>query len=468
MIDLKNDLKNIPKPGQLCSKFSSPQLKYFQADKSKSKSDDDEREEESKEKLPKKYSKSFYLFFTTHNILLKKIQKFRKKFNLPKNILLSKIPKIRKKCNLPKVNKIVQSPIIFFSKENGEKPLCFDQYLNINMEENNTIREFSLKKSIQKILDEHRNERLQKLTKKNPFLLIVPKNKNTNEEDWFQIWNAPEPKPLSQKDLEWIENEIDEKFSNSIGDFNLTKMKEELEYVESEDVGNLIKNFKKNYKFFRRSTDYLSFYKAFGYGFLEKIMMDEYPFKKMLDLLKKIKKETFLLLNPFESNLENSNMNYFTMVKNHLEKTLREIAKKMIDNKDATDFKLKMAKHCQKIMKDKVFQLLLLTLMKSLVYEKCLLNKEGSNGIMKDVHMGFADVSNLKFVAEALNIKIKVFGYTTMKLKDETVAEEMGKSYGKNIENPDFAFNLYYCDGVYHLAYGDEFDSKILKKLAEN
>ena len=334
------------------------------------------------------------------------------------------------------------------------------------MEENNTIREFSLKKSIQKILDEHRNERLQKLTKKNPFLLIVPKNKNTNEEDWFQIWNTPEPKPLSQKDLEWIENEIDEKFSNSIGDFNLTKMKEELEYVESEDVGNLIKKFKKNYKFFRRSTDYLSFYKALGYGFLEKIMMDEYPFKKMLDLLKKIKSETFQLLNPFEGNLENSNMNYFTMVKNHLEKTLKDIAKKMIENKDAADFQSKMAKNCQNIMKDKVFQLLFLGLMKSLVYEKCLLNN--SKGIMSDVHRGFADLSNLEFVAEALNIKIKVFGYTTMKLKNETIAEEMKKFYGKNIDNPDFEFNLYFCDGVYHLAYGEEFPVKILKKLAEN
>lgn len=332
------------------------------------------------------------------------------------------------------------------------------------MEENGPTREFSLRKSLKEILDEHRNERLQKLTKKNPFLKITSKINNPTEDDWCKMLNTPEPKVLSPKELTLIENEIDENFSTSIGKFTLTEMKEELEYVESEEVADLIKKLKKKYKFFRRSTEYSSFYKAMGYGLLEKIMIDEHPFKKMLDLLKKIKSETFLLLNPFEGNLENSNMNYFTMVKSHLEKILRDIAKKMIANKDDEEFKSKMVKNCQNIMKDKVFQLLFLALMKSLVYEKCLLNKEASKGIMNDVHQGFGNMSNLEFVAEGLNIKIKVFGYTTMKLKDETVAEEIKQFYGRNLENPEFEFNLYYCDGVYHLAYGkNDFQGNLRK-----
>ena len=63
MIHLEKDLKKIPNPGHLGSKFPSPQLKLFQAHKSVS--DDDESEEESKEKNQKKNSKSFIYFSLT-------------------------------------------------------------------------------------------------------------------------------------------------------------------------------------------------------------------------------------------------------------------------------------------------------------------------------------------------------------------------------------------------------------------
>lgn len=343
-------------------------------------------------------------------------------------------------------------------KKKGSKQIIpFEKYLLI--EENESTRIISFSSSFRKILDQKQIELFKKLSKKIPFL--------TMNEEWNTILSSPQPDKVSSKDLKAIKEYIKENFSSSLCKFKLTGLKKELDFIKSEKKSDKIKEFitkmAKKFKYFRRSNQHMSFYKALGYGYIEQMMIDGAPFKFMLNILKKIKSNTFELKNPFTENLENSCLTYIQDVKNYLESNLRIIASKMFQIERNKDFKVLMAGQFQEMMsEDDLFQLLILALMKSLVFERCLQDKIARDAT-DNLQKGVFEFKNIEIVCKALNIKIRVMGYE----KKNGVFEKIKEKFGEGLKNPDFSLSLYYCDGVYHLTYGQDFPEKIIDSFGE-
>ena len=123
-----------------------------------------------------------------------------------------------------------------------------------------------------------------------------------------------------------------------------------------------------------------------------------------------------------------------------------------------SEFRFLMAKKLENKMKsEKMFRLLAIILVKSLVCEECIIKEHSlkiQNNLLNEKEV--LEFENIEYVCSALNIKIKLYGYTveTKKGEKEKHFEKIHKLFGKKLEE-DFTLILYYGDGSFSLAYED-------------
>ena len=340
----------------------------------------------------------------------------------------------------------------------NKKQAPFSDYLNIENKENETI--ISYDKSFEKVLKKKNTAFLNRL---------IDKKKNTtflfnNGSDWEAILLNRLKISDRTKQIEKLINIVEKVFEKLNGLSEPELITNELSYIKEKKDQQIIKNISKKIKYIRRSeTDHFtSFYNTVSYGYFEQIMTEISPFNSLLKLLKKITNKTFVMINPFDQNLEKSYSADFEVARDYIVDILISFSQEMIvefeKKKNMSEFRFLMAKKLENKMKsEKMFRLLAIILVKSLVCEECIIKEHSlkiQNNLLNEKEV--LEFENIEYVCSALNIKIKLYGYTveTKKGEKEKHFEKIHKLFGKKLEE-DFTLILYYGDGSFSLAYED-------------
>ncbi len=339
----------------------------------------------------------------------------------------------------------------------NKKQVPFSNYLNIENKENKTT--ISYDKSFKKLLEKKNRDFMNRLNKKkNVFIL----NKGS---DWDIILLNRLMLSDMNKEIENLKKIIEKEYENlnSLSDPEL--FVGELKYIKEKANKEIIEKIAKKIKYIRRleaeTDNFTSFYTTVGYGYLEQIMTESSPFNSLLKLLQKITNKNFVLINPFSQNLEKSYSGNFEVAIDYVIDILINFSQNMFieweKKKNMKEFRLLMMKKLENLMKtEKMFRLMAIMLVKSLVCEESIL-KELSSEIQDNLLNGknALEFQNIEYVCDALNIKIKIYGYTVETKKGEKHFNKIYKVFGRKLEQDCSTIILYYEDGLFSLAHND-------------
>lgn len=323
-------------------------------------------------------------------------------------------------------------------------------------------KEYTFNKAFQSLYEDKNKaflEHLKKKKKKNiNFLFISETTSDQTLSDWNLLLANYKPLPDKSKHVIGINKIIDEEFKILKPLADLESLSDELKYLKHKEDKKVIQKLMKNIQYIRRAKSFQSFYNALSYGYLEQILIEDKPFKILLGLLQKLKNPTFELINPFMQNLADSYSDKTKVLNQYMIDNLIKISQEMFlewERKKPEKFQSTILRKYEEIMKnDKIFQLMAITIVKSLVQEHCILNEHDSKDY--DNLMGNNEsikFKNIKIVSKALNVKIEVLGY---KLDKYESFEKIHNIYGKKLKE-DFTITLYYGDGCWNLGYDEKF-----------
>ena len=324
-------------------------------------------------------------------------------------------------------------------------------YVNVDEKENEIIINYD--HSFEKILRQKKADYLKKLkSKKKNMNFVIDLGSN-----WENLLSSHKNLPQNKGDN--LKSLVKQEFKSLRCLEPSSKLLEELEFIKRKEDKALIKKISKKIKYIRRSPD---FFYAISHGYLELLVCENKPFNLMYKLIKKLKNQTFEIINPFEQNLENSFSPEFALGQAYLIDILIGLSQKMIEKwenkKSYEDFKAIMLTRLNSLMEeDKLFQVLQCAMIKTLVREHCISNqdREAQENLLNQKELS---LEHIELVAQTLEVKIGLYGYEVEKNESgEKYFSEKRKLFGKDLEG-NLKILLYYGNKTFYLGYDEDFD----------